>query len=347
MDAFYASVEQRDFPELKGKPIAVGGLSDRGVLATASYEARKFGVKSAMPTWMAKKKCPELIIVHPRFDAYKKISEEIREIFKEYTDLIEPLSLDEAYLDVTNNRKNMLIATEIAYEIKDKIFSRTGLTASAGVSYNKFLAKIASDMDKPDGLFVITPKKALGIIEQLPIERFHGIGRVTAEKMKQYGVFYGADLKTKSLEWLSLHFGKAGKYYYQVAHGDDNRPVDSSSIRKSIGAENTFEIDLSEIQEMQNEVTNLVEKVWRWVEKKQVFGRTATLKIKYSDFTIISRSKSTLTLITDLNTFRSVSHELLNQSFNPEKPVRLLGITLSNLANKDEVAQLKLNFGDT
>jgi DNA polymerase-4 len=346
MDAFYASVEQRDFPEYRGKPIAVGGLSDRGVLATASYEARKFGVKSAMPTWMARQKCPQLIIVHPRFEAYKQVSEEIREIFKEYTDLIEPLSLDEAYLDVTENHKNIPIATEVAQEIKTKILEKTGLTASAGVSFNKFLAKIASDMYKPSGLYVITPKKAPLIIDRLPIERFHGVGKVTADKMKKFGINTGADLKLQTLEWLTRHFGKTGKYYYKVAHGEDNRPVDASQIRKSISVENTFESDLSALEEMETEVVKLIEKLWKWVDKRKITGRTITLKMKFNDFSIITRSKSGASFVNSFQVLNDVSLELLHQSFDENKPVRLLGLGLSNLNNTASAvkSQLEIDF---
>ncbi len=346
MDAFYASVEQRDFPELKGKPLGVGGLSGRGVLTTASYEARKFGVRSAMPTWMAKQKCPELIVVRPRFGVYKEVSGQIREIFREYTTLIEPLSLDEAYLDVTENFKNMPYATDIAREIKLKIFEKTGLTASAGVSFNKFLAKVASDFNKPDGLFVITPKKAPGIINALPIERFHGIGKVTAEKMRQSGVYNGADLKQRSLEWLTTHFGKAGKYYFQVAHGEDNRPVDASSVRKSVSAEDTFAKDTADLEEQEAQLLILADKVWEWAEKKQIFGRTVTLKVKFHDFSMMNRSKSSAGYIKDYDSFKGLALELLKQSFDASRPVRLLGLGLSNLNNisKPYSGQMELEF---
>jgi len=348
MDAFYASVEQRDFPELRGKPVGVGGLSGRGVLTTASYEARKFGVKSAMPTWMAKQKCPDLIVVRPRFGVYKEVSDQIREIFREYTNLIEPLSLDEAYLDVTENFKNMQFATDIAREIKVKIFEKTGLTASAGVSFNKFLAKIASDFNKPDGLFVITPKRAPQIIDPLPIERFHGIGKVTAEKMRQLGVHNGADLKEKTLEWLISHFGKPGKYYYEVAHGEDNRPVDASSVRKSVSVEDTFDKDTADFVEQETQLLILADKVWEWVEKKQIFGLTITLKVKFHDFSVMNRSKSSATYIKDHDNFKSLALELFKQSFDASRPVRLLGLGLSNLNNtaKPQFEQMELSFED-
>ena len=346
MDAFYASVEQRDFPELRGKPVGVGGLSDRGVLTTASYEARKFGVRSAMPTWMAKQKCPDLIVVRPRFGVYKEVSDQIREIFREYTHLIEPLSLDEAYLDVTENFKNMQFATDIAREIKLKIFEKTGLTASAGVSFNKFLAKIASDFNKPDGLCVITPKKAPQIIDTLPIERFHGVGKVTAEKMRQLGVYNGADLKQKPLEWLMGHFGKPGKYYFEVANGEDNRPVDASSIRKSVSVEDTFDKDTADFEEQESQLLILAEKVWEWVEKKQIFGRTVTLKVKFHDFSIMNRSKSSASYIKEYDSFKSLALELFKQSFDASRPVRLLGLGLSNLNNTTppNFGQMQLEF---
>lgn len=348
MDAFYASVEQRDFPELRGKPLGVGGLSGRGVLTTASYEARKFGVRSAMPTWMAKQKCPDLIVVRPRFGVYKEVSGQVRAIFREYTLLIEPLSLDEAYLDVTENFKHMKFATDIAREIKLKIFERTGLTASAGVSFNKFLAKIASDFNKPDGLCVITPGRAPQIIDSLPIERFHGIGKVTAEKMRQFGVYNGADLKQRSAEWLTTHFGKAGKYYFQVAHGEDNRPVNASSIRKSVSAEDTFAKDTADFEEQETRLLILVDKVWKWIEKEQIFGRTVTLKVKFHDFSMMNKSKSSPAYIRDYPDFKSLALELFKQSFDPSRPVRLLGLGLSNLnnASKPHSGQMELKFGE-
>ena len=348
MDAFYASVEQRDFPELWGKPVGVGGLSGRGVLTTASYEARKFGVRSAMPTWMAKQKCPDLIVVKPRFGVYKEVSEQIREIFREYTPVIEPLSLDEAYLDVTENLRNMPYATDIAREIKQKIFTETGLTASAGVSFNKFLAKIASDFNKPDGLFVITPQRAPKIIDGLPIERFHGIGKVTAEKMRQLGVHSGADLKQKDLEWLVGHFGKPGKYYYEVAHGEDRRPVNAASVRKSVSVEDTFEKDTADFETQDSRLLEMAEKVWEWVEKKQIFGRTVNLKVKFHDFSVMSRSKSSVSYIKDYESFKMMTLELFKQSFDASRPVRLLGIGLSNLNNSDKPqwGQMELSFDE-
>src|SRR5499427_503494 len=266
MDAFYASVEQRDNPELRGKPVAVGGSRERGVVAAASYEARKFGVHSAMPSITAKRKCPDLIFVKPRFDAYKAISLQIRDIFAEYTPIIEPLSLDEAYLDVTENLKGIVLATQIAEEIRAKIRAETGLTASAGVSYNKFLAKLASDHRKPDGLFVITPKMGPTLVQTLPVRKFHGIGPATARKMAQLGIETGLDLKGQTLEFLQHHFGKTGSYYYWASRGVDERPVRANRIRKSVGAENTFPVDLLTYEAARDELGGIIDKVWGYCE---------------------------------------------------------------------------------
>src|SRR5271163_2739962 len=262
MDAFYASVEQRDNPELRGKPVAVGGSRERGVVAAASYEARKFGVHSAMPSVTAKRRCPDLIFVRPRFDAYKAISEQIRQIFAEYTPIIEPLSLDEAYLDVTENLKGIVLATEIAKEIRARIRAETELTASAGVSYNKFLAKLASDHHKPDGLFVITPEMGPGFVETLPIRKFNGVGPVTAKKMERLGIKTGLDLRAQTLAFLQQHFGKAGAYYYWAARGVDERPVRADRIRKSVGAENTFPADLLTYEAACDALREIIDKVW-------------------------------------------------------------------------------------
>jgi DNA polymerase-4 len=267
MDAFYASVEQRDNPELRGKPVAVGGALARGVVATASYEAREFGVHSAMPSVIAKRKCPGLIFVTPRFDAYEVISLQIREVFAEYTPIIEPLSLDEAYLDVTENLKGITSATKIAQEIRARIRAETGLTASAGVSYNKFLAKLASDHRKPDGLFVITPKMGPGFVETLPVRKFHGVGPATAKKMERLGIATGLDLRAQTLAFLQQHFGKAGSYYYWAARGVDERPVRADRIRKSVGAENTFPADLATYEAARDALREIVDKVWEYCER--------------------------------------------------------------------------------
>src|SRR5215212_2521041 len=292
MDAFFASVEQRDNPDLRGKPVAVGGARERGVVAAASYEARRFGVRSAMPSVTAQRKCPDLIFVRPRFDVYKAVSGQIRAIFADYTPLIEPLSLDEAYLDVTENRKGIASATQIAEEIRARIRVETGLTASAGVSYNKFLAKLASDQNKPDGLFVITPRMGPAFVEALPIGRFHGVGPATEAKMHRLGIRTGADLKRQSLAFLEQHFSKAGPYFHAVARGVDHRPVRPNRERRSVGAESTFARDLFGLEEMQAELQPILDKVWRWCESPGVRGRTGTLKVKYADFHQITRSHS-------------------------------------------------------
>ena len=346
MDAFYASVEQRDNPELRGKPVAVGGSRERGVVVAASYEARKFGVRSAMASVVAARKCPNLIFVKPRFDAYKMASSQIREVFLEYTPLVEPLSLDEAYLDVTDNLKGIISATEIAKEIKIKIKEHTGLTASAGVSYNKFLAKLASDYNKPDGLFVIKPNQGEKFVEVLDVYRFHGIGKVTADKMNKMEIFTGMDLRQKDVAFLRKHFGKAGGYYYDIARAIDNRPVNPDRIRKSVGSENTFDKDLETRIELEAGLLSLIEDVWRYCERTRGYGRTVNLKVKYLDFQQITRSKTALSPIMDKVFFEKISFGLLEQIQPLEKGVRLLGISLSNLEFADEMVgkQLTLNF---
>jgi len=346
MDAFYASVEQRDHPELRGKPVAVGGGGERGVVAAASYEARKYGVRSAMASRTAKQKCPQLIFVKTRFDVYKQVSAQIRAIFAEYTTLIEPLSLDEAYLDVTENLKGIKSATLIADEIRQRIRQTTRLTASAGVSYNKFLAKLASDHRKPDGIFVIKPEEGEAFVAQLPIERFHGIGRVTAQKMHSLGVLTGADLKLKSEEFLRQHFGKSGGYYYHIARAQDERPVEPDRIRKSVGSENTFQQDLDTLAEMQAGLIPLMEDVWQWVERTRVYGRTVTVKIKLNDFQSLTRSRSSFLPIRERKFFENLAFELLEENFPLPLPVRLLGVSLSNLEDSEpfEGKQLTLAF---
>src|SRR5688572_23192976 len=284
MDAFFASVEQRDFPELRGKPVAVGGGGPRGVVAAASYEARKYGVRSAMPGSVAKRLCPHLIFARSRFEVYQTVSKQIREIFHRYTDLVEPLSLDEAYLDVTENKFDILSARQIAREIKELIFRETGLTASAGVSFNKFLAKIASAYQKPDGLTVITPEKAEALVESLPIEKFYGIGDVTAAKMHSMGIHTGLELKQLSEAELTKHFGKSGQYYYQISRAIDDRLVNPNRIRKSIGAERTFAEDLTTLTEMEAQLLPLAEEISEYLQQRNDAGRTITVKIKYADF---------------------------------------------------------------
>lgn len=348
MDAFFASVEQRDFPELRGKCIAVGGNEERGVIATASYEARKFGVGSAMSSVIAKRKCPQLIFVKPRFQVYKEVSNQIREIFLEYTNLVEPLSLDEAFLDVTNNHKNIEIATDIANEIKQKIKDRTNLTASAGVSFNKFLAKIASDYNKPDGLYVITPKMAENFIDKLPIKKFHGIGKVTAERMQMMGIYTGSDLKKLDLEKLLREFGKSGQYYYNIVRGLDFREVNPSRLRKSSGSETTFNKDLETLEEMQIALFPLIEDVWNWSLKTNIYGRTITVKIKHNDFSVTTKSKSASFPIKNRDLFNQICYDLLTEGYSSHKPIRLLGISISNLENNHKKIgiQLEIPFKD-
>lgn len=346
MDAFYASVEQRDNPALRGKPVAVGGSEIRGVVSAASYEARKFGVFSAMPGKLAKRKCPQLIFTKVRFDVYRQVSKQIREIFAEYTDFIEPLSLDEAYLDVTENKLGIETATQIAKEIKEKIFKKTQLTASAGVSYNKFLAKIASDFNKPNGLFVIKPHRAEAFVEELPVAKFHGVGRVTAEKMHKIGILVGADLKKlEEIELVKL-FGKAGHYYYNICRAIDLRQVSSDGTRKSLGAENTFNTDLHTLAEMQNGLEPIISEVWRRIERANIYGRTVSLKVKFDNFETITRSKSTFQVIKDKEFFVKIVEDLLENVFPFEHGVRLLGITISNLEPNEivEGMQLTLSF---
>jgi DNA polymerase-4 len=332
MDAFYASVEQRDNPELRGKPVAVGGSRERGVVAAASYEARTFGVHSAMPSITAKRKCPDLIFVKPRFDAYKAISLQIREIFAAYTPIIEPLSLDEAYLDVTENLKGIPSATQIAEDIRARIRAETELTASAGVSYNKFLAKLASDHRKPDGLFVITPKMGPSFVETLPVRKFHGIGPATARKMAQLGIEIGLDLKGQTEGFLQHHFGKAGSYYYWAARGIDERPVRADRTRKSVGAENTFPADLLTYEAARDALREIVDKVWRYCEGSGIRGRTVTLKVKFANFQIITRSRTGQMQISTRGELEQLGDALLEPLFPVARGIRLLGISLSSLA---------------
>ncbi|WCT12090.1 DNA polymerase IV [Mucilaginibacter jinjuensis] len=347
MDAFYASVEQRDNPELRGKALVVGGSPDgRGVVATASYEARKYGIHSAMSARVAKKLCPHAIFVRPRFAEYKEVSRHIREIFSRYTDLIEPLSLDEAYLDVTEDKLNIGSAIEIAQQIKQAIKDELNLTASAGVSINKFVAKIASDINKPDGLKFIGPSSIESFMEKLPVEKFHGVGKVTAQKMKGMNLHTGFDLKQLSEAEMTRHFGKAGRFYYQIVRGIDNRPVQPHRETKSMGAEDTFAYDLADIDEMHAELDKLAIKVVERLQRYELKGRTITLKIKYSDFKQITRNQSFTTPIADLETIVQTVKQLLAQT-DQDKKIRLLGISLSNFnevspAFKENNGQLRL-----
>ncbi|MDR2222385.1 MAG: DNA polymerase IV [Flavobacteriaceae bacterium] len=347
MDAFYASVEQLDFPELKGKPLAVGGSSERGVVAAASYEARRFGVRSAMSGVMAKRLCPELIFVPPRFNRYKEVSRQIREVFLEYTDLVEPLALDEAFLDVTTNKKNMLSATLIAQEIRQKIWERTGLTASAGISINKFLAKIASDINKPNGQKTIEPEEVQKFLEQLEIKKFFGIGKKTANKMYHLGIFTGLDLKAKSQEFLIEQFGKVGGAYYNIVRGISHSEVRSNRNIKSLGTERTFDENLSSEVFIESKLDYLVEELCLRLKKQNLAAKTITLKIKYSDFVQQTRSSTFPYYVSDKDIVLDIAKTLLYQE-KLKDSVRLIGITVSNLntntKKEPQVIQLEFEF---
>ena len=337
MDAFYASVEQRDDPALRGQPVAVGGR-ERGVVMAASYEARKFGVRSAMPSATAERLCPELVFVRPRFDVYKEVSRQIRDIFLDYTPLVEPLSLDEAYLDVTANLKGMPLASDIAREIRARIFAETGLTASAGISYNKFLAKLASDHRKPNGQTVITPEKGPPFLEGLPVGKFHGVGPKTAEKMNRLGIHTGADLKAQSLEFLEQYFGRSGAWYHAIVRGEDDRRVVPDRPRKSIGSETTFMQDLDRRTDIERGIAAVLEDVWSYCERTGIAGRTVTVKVKYADFQIITRSRTLPEPVVSREVLERTSLELVGLIFPLEKPVRLLGVSLHNLHRRDEIS---------
>ena len=346
MDAFYASVEQLDNKELVGKPVAVGGSSERGVVAAASYEARKYGVKSAMSGVLAKKKCPHLIFVKPRFSRYKEISGKIRQIFNDYTDLVEPLSLDEAYLDVTENRKGNPSASLIAQEIRDRIFNELNLRASAGISINKFIAKVASDINKPNGQKTINPEEVILFLEELSVNKFYGVGKVTAAKMNNIGIFKGLDLKNKSLEELTRLFGKSGKFYYNIVRGVHNSLVKPNRVRKSIAAEKTFSKNISSEVFMLERLDKIAEELEKRMMKSKTKGKTITLKIKYSDFTQQTRSKTIQNFMQTKDEIMHIVKELVYQE-KFKNSVRLLGISFSNLdtEKKDPVwVQLKLDF---
>ena len=346
MDAFYASVEQMDNPLLRGKPIAVGGGESRGVVAAASYEARKYGVRSAISGFQAKKNCPELIFVKPRFDRYKEISNKIQKIFYDYTNLVEPLSLDEAYLDVTFNKKGNSSATLIAQEIRKRIYNEVGLTASAGISINKFIAKVASDFNKPNGQKTVNPDEVELFLEDLPIGKFYGVGEVTKAKMYQLGIFTGADLKDKSLDFLEKHFGKSGSFYYDVVRGIHKSEVKSERVAKSVAAEHTFDENLSSEIFMLEKLEIIAEQLEQRLKKCAIAGKTITLKIKYSDFTLQTRSKTLPYFISDKALLLEIAKELLYQE-RMKNSVRLLGISVNNLNNeiKKVIAiQLKFDF---
>ncbi|MHA7055725.1 DNA polymerase IV [Aquimarina sp. M1] len=354
MDAFYASVEQMDDPALRGKPLAVGGGGKRGVVSAASYEARKFGVRSAMPGFTARKLCPDLLFVRPRFDRYQEISKQIRKIFFEYTDMVEPLSLDEAYLDVTQNKKGNPSASLIAQEIRKQIFDEVGLTASAGISINKFVAKIASDYNKPNGQKTVNPEEVVGFLEDLDVKKFYGVGKVTQAKMYQMGIYSGKDLKAKSEGFLTKHFGKSGGHYYRIVRGIHKSEVKPNRERKSLAAERTFSENISSEIYMLERLENIAEELQKRLKRNKVAGRTVTLKIKYSDFTLQTRSKTLPYYVSDAAILVETARELLYQS-KMKNSVRLLGISLSNLntGKKDvkkkdkeevEIIQLKFDF---
>lgn len=339
MDAFFASVEQRDDPELRGKPVAVGGSSGRGVVAAASYEARKFGVRSAMPSARAARQCPGLIFRKPRFEVYREVSQQIRAIFHEYTPHVEPLSLDEAYLDVTADLKGIGSATRIAEEIRRRIRTETGLTASAGVSYNKFLAKLASDQNKPDGLCVIRPGEGAAFVAGLPVRRFHGVGPRGAEKMARLGIETGADLRDRDIHFLRQHFGSFAEYLYRAARGVDLRQVRANRPRKSVGGERTFFEDIARADALRETMDSIIDIVWDRIERAEARGRTVTLKLRYADFRTITRARSLPHFVTGKEEFGQIGHALLDDLMPLPQPIRLMGLTLSALEREEAVAK--------
>jgi DNA polymerase-4 len=344
MDAFFASVEQRDDPALRGRPVAVGHGAARGVVAAASYEARAFGVRSAMASVTALARCPELVFVRPRFEVYQAVSRQIRAIFADYAQLVEPLSLDEAYLDVTTNRRGLPTAWATAREIRARIAAKTGLTASAGVSYNKFLAKLASDHRKPNGQFAVTPEEGPAFVAGLPVARFHGVGPKTADKMRALGIHSGADLAARSLEELQAHFGKAGAWYHAISRGQDERPVRADRERKSSGSETTFRADRSEPEAIEAGVLEMADDVWAWCARASALGRAVTVKVKYDDFRIVTRSRTFPAPIADQEALRAASLALVRSLFPPARPIRLVGVTVSTFdpGQPVEPAQLTL-----
>jgi DNA polymerase-4 len=344
MDAFYASVEQRDDSSLRGKPVAVGHAAKRGVVAAASYEARKFGVRSAMPSTTAMRKCPELVFVPPRFDVYRAVSKQIHAIFSDYTQLIEPLSLDEAYLDVTENRRAIPTASATGAEIRRRIFEETGLTASAGISYNKFLAKLASDYRKPNGQFVVLPQNGAAFVEVLTVNKFHGVGPVTCEKMNRLGIKTGADLRACTMPFLVQHFGKSGPWYYSVSRGEDDRPVNPDRERKSSGSETTFSGDLTDLPAIEQEVVGQADEVWAWCQKANAFGRTVTVKIKYADFQTATRARSAGGPVTNQATLHAMALELIRSVFPLRKGVRLVGVSVSNFGQEVSVSPAQMGL---
>ena len=335
MDAFYASVEQRDDPSLRGRPVAVGGSRARGVVAAASYEARAFGVRSAMPSVSAIRRCPDLVFVPPRFDVYRAISQQIRAIFADYTDLIEPLSLDEAYLDVSEDRRGLGSASAIASEIRERIRADTGLTASAGVSYNKFIAKLASDQNKPDGMCVIPPSRGAAFVAGLPVKRFHGVGPVTARRMNALGIETGADLAARDLPFLQAHFGSHAAYLHGAARGEDHRPVRPDRPTKSVGAERTFEQDLSAPADLLDALERVADAAWTRIERSGARGRTVTLKLRFADFRTITRARSLAGAVCDRPAFGAIGKALLASQQPLPGGIRLLGLTLSGIIDPD------------
>ncbi len=347
MDAFYASVEQRDDPSLRGLPIAVGGGGPRGVVATCSYEARKFGVRSAMPGGRARRLCPDLLFVKPRFEVYRAVSQQVREIFARFTDIIQPLSLDEAYLDVTVNKPGIGSATQVAKEIRRMIREETGLTASAGVSYNKLIAKLASDQNKPDGICVVRPSDGAAFIAAMPVRRIHGVGPVTARRMQELGIETGADLRDRDMRFLATHFGSAADYYYRAARGEDDRPVRERQERKSISVEDTFFGDLVEENALVTELDKISESLWTRIERAQAWGRTVTLKIKFADFRIITRSKSFPAAVRSADLLARTGRDLLRAQLPLPMGARLLGLGVHNLegaAEDEPTGQLALSL---
>jgi DNA polymerase IV len=342
MDAFYASVEQRDDPTLRGKPVAVGYGAKRGVVAAASYEARAFGVRSAMPSTTAMRQCPGLVFVAPRFEAYRAVSGQIREIFAAYTALIEPLSLDEAYLDVSENLRGLATAWATAKEIRTRIFAETGLSASGGVSYNKFLAKLASDCRKPGGQFAITPEIGPAFVAALPVAKFHGVGPVTAAKMRSLGIETGSDLRSKAPAFLQEHFGKAASWYHAVARGEDDRPVVADRLRKSSGSETTFGRDLTDPAEIEAGVGAMADEVWAWCAQASTFGRTVTVKIKFADFRLVTRSRSFEAAVMSQDQLRRTSLDLVRSVMPATLGIRLAGVTVSNFGRGDAGTELPL-----
>ena len=345
MDAFYASVEQRDNPDLRGRPVAVGHAAKRGVVAAASYEARRFGVRSAMPATTAMRKCPQLVFAPPRFEVYKAVSRQIHRIFADYTDLIEPLSLDEAYLDVTEDRRGLSTASATAEEIRARILTETGLTASAGISYNKFIAKLASDQRKPNGQYVVRPEHGAAFVQSMPIGRFHGVGAVTEAKMKGLGIHTGQDLHDQSLDFLVRQFGKSGPWFYGIARGQDPRRVNPDRVRKSSGSETTFEQDFTAPEPVEAGVLAMADDVWAWCEKTGARARTVTVKIKWADFQQATRSRTLAHVIGDLATLRQTSLDLIRSVFPLRLGIRLVGVTLSSFDQEIALREEQLGLG--